>query len=465
MRKLTLIRKLIEFSNFATVFCLIILIRYSAGPILEAYGIAVTAKYQNYTDMFPGIAGRPLTAIPVFLATKIAGLSWLGYAITHFILALIRTVLLMRITKSSKKNFALLLPFVVFLPPWLAITNERYMSAVLAFTLLFGALSCYLSDAKPRYFIVLLSFLSFLSYPPSIFCFAFSLIAFHISTSPKFVDFISKVKRDKYIFTPILLYILFLQVVKFLLPTSYDSSFHLVGIVKNIKNLTMSLCFTYKLQSLIILFFIVVIHLTCSHTSKNAVGRLLMISSLIFSTSTVYLQEYLHTNDPERIFFPIAVSLTLFYVLSLNRDKSINPKLQDLLRFSLTITILILSLSQVTYWKPLMQHNIEFREYVESQTSEIKEPFALKIVDHTGMLGDVNTFYANALISAVYFSNPNITSAEICTFPGITRFHPIAVRFPLPTTKYCETADAQGLMIIEIFKLNPLMVRTENQMN
>jgi hypothetical protein len=451
----TLFTPLIKSLGVLTILFFFLQVRYSSGPLLEAFGIAVIAENQDYTKMFPGIAARPLTALPVFVATEIAGLSWLGYAIVQIFLGLIRVLILFQLFKNNLNHFVFLLPIALFVPPWLAVTNERFLSAVLSFTFLFGALFVYLKVNNPRFLFISLSLLAFLSYPPSLFCFVFALLLTRIVSSPNLFHQRLWLKKNLFTAVPVFVYIIYLQVVKFSIPGSYDSIFSLKNAWRSFENLFSSYGDRYLLQSSFVVAVVFIFGLLLSPAKNLKFIRFFLAQLLVFGSGIVYLQEFLHTNDPERIFFPVASTLAFFVILNHFEGNVAKRNLLYFLQPVLMVVVLSLSLSQIVSWKPLMEQNVNFIKFIQTQSSSIKSPFNLIVVDYTGKLGDVNTFYADSLVSAIRFSNSNILSAEICTASGVLKNHPVADRFPIGTTQECKKEFPPDTLVAKIFSIDP----------
>jgi hypothetical protein len=56
----------------------------------------------------------------------------------------------------------------------------------------------------------------------------------------------------------------------------------------------------------------------------------------------------------------------------------------------------------------------------------------------TGKLGDVYTLYQTTLTDALALTGDERVMATICTPLSVDRVHPVANRFPIPSTQRCE---------------------------
>ena len=161
----------------------------------------------------------------------------------------------------------------------------------------------------------------------------------------------------------------------------------------------------------------------------------LPIFSLIYPTAA-------HTNDPERMMFPVFLGFCLIVMLAMTarrtEARAISPVIIPVLAWALFCAVEVRS-----YWN------------LQSYVVRIVEEFSIRhqkqkliIADYTGILGDIYTLYQGTLTAALY-SRGVRAEATICTPEETDRLHPLARRFPVPSTLRCtdrELTDADMLV-------------------
>ena len=447
---------LVTISIIAQIFSLI-LVWFGSGPLLEGYGISVIQKYGSYIDYFPGISGRPLSILPQYLASTIGGINSFGYSISGIILALIRLFFLIKIVEKNRKVYWVLAPTVIIAPPWLAVSNERFMPAVASFTFVLAAWYFFFSESGKRYLYILFSFLSCLTYPPILLSAVIAYLCGSLLVQRKI--FFSKFLLDSFILVlPIFLYLSYLGIQKIIFPNSYDSQFSNRFSTLNVLNIFYSYFAKYMFQSFIFALIVLALIVNSRTRLLLLIKNFFIIYFLMLTSSLVYAQEYLHTNDPERIFFPSSVSLVLFSLL-LMRDTNYNFRILNFSKISIpVITSLIISI-QLLYWPSIASQNRQFLNAVQKNISNDVTIHSIQIRDSSGRFGDVNTFYSTSLQSALTYLNPTFAKAEICTMPNIARIHPISTRYPLNTTETCKDLDDSFDLFLEVVSSNPLILK------
>ncbi len=459
----TLRNPILSISIIAQV-CALALLWFGTAPMLEGFGVAVVQKYGSYADYFPGISGRPFSLVPQFLASTISGIDSFGYSIIAISLGLLRLFFLAKIFNRKSNTFLLLAPVALVAPPWTSISNERFLPAVTSFTLMIIAWYFFLKESKPRYNYILVAFLACLTYPPILLTALASyicVIILRIGTASK-----DKILNSDFLIllAPIFLYLMYLELQGRIFPSAYDSQFSSGLRLVNLLNIYLSFFTQYAMQSIALLSFILLFIFNKKVKPKITICRLLAISFIMLSSSAVYSQEFLHTNDPERIFFPPSVSLVLFgiFVAQKTFSSRVAPSFTTV---SMLLISLVLISAQLSYWPTLASQNRHFLKSVEFIVSESDSIHSVQLRDATGRYGDVNTFFSTSLQSALTYTNPKFLKAEICTMRGRERMHPIAARYPLNTTVYCDKLDNSFDLYLEIVSNKPLRIKVLAQKN
>jgi hypothetical protein len=171
------------------------------------------------------------------------------------------------------------------------------------------------------------------------------------------------------------------------------------------------------------------------------IGYVFLIWMVPLSTfsALIYMSTSLHLNDPERVFFPIGVSLWLVLTLAIVRagiewSKSLTYALSVL-----TLVAIFFSALNLQKWAELSDAQERTLSIVSTVINEVSTNYELVLVDETGKLGDIYTFYGSAFSTAIKAtfgaeSPPGI----ICTADVVERKHPYASRYPLTTTEFCS---------------------------
>ncbi len=144
-----------------------------------------------------------------------------------------------------------------------------------------------------------------------------------------------------------------------------------------------------------------------------------------------------HTNDPERMMFPVFLGFCLVVMLAMAASraeispaKRLLPVIVPMLAWSLFCAAEVRS-----YWN-LQSYVVRAAEAVSTQDRKQK----LVIADYTGILGDIYTLYQGALTTAL-LSRAVKAEATICTPMDVDRLHPLAARFPVPSSLRCTDRE------------------------
>ena len=119
------------------------------------------------------------------------------------------------------------------------------------------------------------------------------------------------------------------------------------------------------------------------------------------------------------------------------------------------------------HWVPIQNSNRSFLNLIDAQISKNPDAKSVLVMDYSGYLGDVITFYGssslediltegNSLLAAIRLTYPRFESAIICTPESVSRIHPAAKVFPLPTTKDCGLISTQADMTFNLSSYYPV---------
>lgn len=144
-----------------------------------------------------------------------------------------------------------------------------------------------------------------------------------------------------------------------------------------------------------------------------------------------------HTNDPERMLFPAFLGFAMIILLLLKEQARWSRDFGD--------RAAILWAAPVIAWAAMCAIDVRsywnLQSYVIGTTTSIattKNINAVTIIDNTGLLGDIYTLYDSILTIALQSKGVNV-AVTICTPLDVDRLHPVARRFPIPTTPRCES--------------------------
>ena len=198
-------------------------------------------------------------------------------------------------------------------------------------------------------------------------------------------------------------------------------------------------------------FYGLVLCLFSAFTARRSpapLRRLLLLSLLVTALpflSLIYLYPP-HTNDPERMLFPVQLGFSLIALAALSGRPGAASQPADctILMFALPLLVwaAICAVEARNYWN--------LQSYVLGTTAnlaETKQTTSILIVDRTGSLGDVYTFYATTLSEASTAQGKPL-DVVICTPVDVDRLHPVARRFPIPTTSRCGSDSAGRTVLV-----------------
>ena len=178
------------------------------------------------------------------------------------------------------------------------------------------------------------------------------------------------------------------------------------------------------------------------------VGPVGLLSGLSYAATT------LHLNDPERVMFPIGMAawLTGFAALLLYGTAPSHERRRAALASvavaaALSLAFAALNLEQWARYSTLQQQTLALIEPLVAETSPDS---TLVVVDQSGLLGDIYTFYPPHLQYASRVTFQSATTVELCTDDATARRHDIAARYPLTTTQACSAILSPDAKLIAV---------------
>jgi hypothetical protein len=173
-----------------------------------------------------------------------------------------------------------------------------------------------------------------------------------------------------------------------------------------------------------------------SRTRLLATALLLVVLAGLPLLSLTYT-SLLHAHDVDRVLFPVAVGFCLLCVSLLAQGQGGFSAQVRTLTAAVAVAVLLLASIPVALG---MKYYGELQQAVISQAlsaAEQSHAQSMVIRDTTGVLGDVYTLLGTTLGDAMAVEGRPI-AATICTPLGVDRIHPVALRYPIPTTPRCE---------------------------
>lgn len=151
-----------------------------------------------------------------------------------------------------------------------------------------------------------------------------------------------------------------------------------------------------------------------------------------------YASVTLHLNDPERVAQPIGVMLWIVLCCLM-------PALgtHRLLRVSATAVLLtgttVAALVGYGTWTRYAASQQVLINAVQSVRKDVPHNAQLVVADQSGRFGDVYLLLPPHLNLALDVEDGPGADAILCTPAGVTRVHPTAALYPIPTTPDCST--------------------------
>jgi hypothetical protein len=164
--------------------------------------------------------------------------------------------------------------------------------------------------------------------------------------------------------------------------------------------------------------------------------------------SVIYISD-LHIRDVDRVLYPVSIGFVLICVTVAMQCHDRKQGKSGAPGASIIVAALLTASGLAAYQ---VRHYAKVQKLVISQTlnavSQHNGPSVI-IRDMTGTLGDVYTLLPPTLTDALALYGRNIATT-ICTPFSVDRIHPVARRYPIPSTPRCEELPAAppGTMIL-----------------
>lgn len=189
-----------------------------------------------------------------------------------------------------------------------------------------------------------------------------------------------------------------------------------------------------------------------------ATGLVFLLVGSLPILSIIYVNAS-HILDVDRVLFPVSAGFVLVCISLLAHFRRSCSNNLELLSASVVVAVVLISSVLVANG---VRHYVQLQRSVIDQTWSAVEKGDWKSVmirDTTGTLGDVYTFLGPALGNASTVLGRNLT-ANICTPLSVDRMHPVAQRFPITTTPYCEglPATTDATLILTARWINGVLV-------
>ncbi|HEY5516624.1 MAG TPA: hypothetical protein VIK12_10510 [Pengzhenrongella sp.] len=168
-------------------------------------------------------------------------------------------------------------------------------------------------------------------------------------------------------------------------------------------------------------------------------AALLLLAGLAITpfAAMIYAAQPLHLNDPERVALPIGLALWLLTCVFARWIPATG-------RLPLAVAVAAGALAVLgaafgySMWTSYAVLQRELLDAVEPVRDQVRSDEELVVLDGSGLYGDVYTFLPPHLNVAVDVELGDGPDVAVCTPARTPRDHPIAARYPLPTTPSCE---------------------------
>lgn len=433
-------------------------IYYSSGPLLEGYQINEFLNSNSYFGFFPSIANRPLSFMPHLIATSISGNATTGYFLVNLLLGAIRwhSTSMLR-SQFGTFHYRVLLFHSLFLPPWIGISNERFLPAQLAVTLLYAGYCREFSSKKGSLGKILIA-LSAFSYPP-IFIIPLVFQLIKISRSLLIRRIILLPDGFLFAFTFTIFFVSASLILGKVLPNNYDSAQTGLPRVSNFFSSLETIYSNYPIMTASLLLMMVYLTWSITHNPKRFILAFAIICAIVPISSVSFSVNDLYVNDPERIYFPISV-LLLILLANLERqefesgDKPTGTLLTSKKTSSILLSLTLLVSLMLSVQQSIRFHQIQImnQSLIQIIKLEADDKSSLLIKDKSGRLGDVYSFYAPAKVLNSVLNEEKI-KIEICSTIKRGDVQLIADRYPIASPELCSVfkdTDFDNVLVVDI---------------
>jgi len=448
-----------------TVLILLGLIFWSVRPLLEEWKVLNAFNSQGITFLFDN--GLSIAMRPLHLSAY--ALQWLlGYGHTFGVTATVALMMLLRyiVVRWAVTPFIqgqtrwMLATLAAVLIGWSGAWLGRFTPATLSAFFFFAVLGFSIRLAQKWSYvwacgcIISVSFI-LLSYQ------GLALCLLVIPLMPLFwTDGAEKLNTKTFhavvrIFCPIALTLIIYSIYSIIIsqsqPEGYEAtlagdSARLLTFNGFIDHISTGFSTAYGQELLllpILLFIALFIH--CYHTYDNNHEnniiidqiKIVLLVILLPCLSIIYISA-LHIRDTDRVLYPLSIGFVLVCVLIAIKHKSSDIFNHKLTNAPFVIIIVLLTSSTISAYHIKKYASIQ-SDVLRQTIAAIDEHAATSVIirDMTGTIGDVYTFLPPILTDALATYGKKI-DATICTPISVDRLHPVAQRYPIPSTERCE---------------------------
>lgn len=222
-----------------------------------------------------------------------------------------------------------------------------------------------------------------------------------------------------------------------------NSLFTIAGIIAHLKAMIVT---SYANQPTVFPLLLAVVFALCWRGIEGKEGSspqwrmallIVLCIALMPLVGLIYVND-IHLHDPERITFPLSAGIALFTTALLVHFSLRRIEVANALNSPMVVLILV---ACCCFTALNIRKNVVLQKNVLAQAAKVTnryKPHYLVVEDMTGRLGDVYTLYDVAFSDALAVKWHENVTATICTPLSIDRIHPIANRFPIPSTQRCE---------------------------
>ncbi|RFC63644.1 hypothetical protein DYI37_11615 [Fulvimarina endophytica] len=455
-----------------TVIVLAALSLWAVRPLLEEWGLLETFRANGANFLltsFPQMTLRPLHLVISYMQYALGGGSVIGVGVVAALLVTVRYIVARWAVSpildgSARWAFATLSTALLI---WPGLYFARFSAAQVSAILLMFVLGCSVRlYARRSLGLQLLSagavLILLLIYQASAVVLAgIPLLAFLIRIENSPFDVRARVGLALRIGVPIGLgfavYGLYAFVASRLLGGGYESAiggvlFSFAALAEHVR---ISYQTAYLGNALVLPAMLLVLAIGMFLGGWNAVQRsairMAVLTAVVLAILPLCALTYqldVHLRDPERVLFPVSLGLCLLFLALLvaGEDRKTAPviTLPAVLMVTALLSQSAIGAIQVRgYWN--LQKDVIFQTIDAVRQTGAKR-FVLR--DTTGELGDVYTLLPPHLNLALKWYRVD-ADVLLCTDDAVNRLHPLAARYPIPSTPRCSEVPQEGRVLLD----------------
>ena len=439
------------------------------GGLLEEWGFALTWQDRGFgalSDFVGATIGRPFHLVPAYIGLVISNGGFFGMYLVLGIISVGQVVAAAWALRPVLGGSIIpwIFGLIIAIHPWWAAGDVlRFMPAqfsCLLFVLWLGFSVRLLRGASGLWLIgvVATPVVSLLSYQALALVYLLAMVALvaAMTVSPvrRIVDYVVATVAAVALAT---VYSIFLAPRLFDAPyeaSLMSGSHDLVGSIHIVAH-TARVYGKVGLVAMAIAAFALIVIAVVRRVGWVRIALLTLVGPVGLLSALSYAATTLHLNDPERVMFPIGTAAWLTGFAALLLYSAAPPEERRraalatvALAAAVSIAFAALNLEQWARFSGLQQQTLALLEPIVADTPADS---TLVVVDQSGLLGDVYTFYPPHLqyASRVTFDN-NPTPVELCTDDSTPRRHDIAARYPLTTTQSCSAVLSPDARLVAV---------------